>query len=100
MCIFFRLAVDQLCEAEEEEVYSAVVESLISTLKRLLGWFTYHSDTVSATECFVLLQKVYSFVEQTEHPLDLPSLGAVAREMGQQYVYNMEMKRSGTRVTM
>lgn len=73
MCIFFRLAVDQLCEAEEEEVYSAVVESLISTLKRLLGWFTYHSDTVSATECFVLLQKVYSFVEQTEHPLDVAS---------------------------
>ena len=73
MCIFFRLAVDQLCEAEEDEVYSAVVESLISTLKRLLGWFTYHSDTVSATESFVLLQKVYSFVEQTEHPLDVAS---------------------------
>ena len=49
-----------------------------------------------------LLQKLIKpcNLKQTEHPLDLPSLGAVAREMGQQYVYNMEMKRSGTRVTM
>ncbi|KAL7541613.1 hypothetical protein ACHAXR_011062 [Thalassiosira sp. AJA248-18] len=57
------LAIDQMGESSEE-VFSQVVESLLSTLKRLLCWFSCHSDPISATGCFILLQKVYSLVEQ------------------------------------
>lgn len=44
------------------------MESLLSTLKRLLCWFSYHSDPVSATESCNLLQDLYSLVEEPPFP--------------------------------
>lgn len=48
----------------------AVVESLAATMKRLLRWFLSRSDPISSTDCFSLLQKVYSFEVQPKSPLD------------------------------
>ena len=54
-----------------EEAYPAVVESLISTLKRLMRWFMYHGDQISAARCFVSLQKATPFSNQSDITLDL-----------------------------
>lgn len=62
--------VDQLLSESEEDVYPEVVSSLLSTLKRLMLWFMYHGDQISAAGCFVLLQKAYSLMDQSE---SLPS---------------------------
>ena len=41
-----------------------IVDSLLSTLKRLFCWFSCRSDSISATQCFILLQKVLSMWPQ------------------------------------
>lgn len=69
---FFSHAVDQL-SGSDEEVCSEVVESLLSTLKRLLCWFSCHGDSVSATTCFILLHKAYSFTAQPQHLVEVVS---------------------------
>ena len=62
-------AIDRLRESDEE-AYPEVVESLSSTLKRVLVWFMYHGDQISAAECFILLRKAYSFSVQSEYHLN------------------------------
>lgn len=66
---FSSRAIDRLSESDEE-AYPEVVESLLFTLKRLMLWFTYHGDQISATGCFILLQKAYSFLVQSDYLLD------------------------------
>ena len=65
-----RLAANRLVDTEEEEVYpTIIVESLTSTLNRLLRWFTYHSDPILASECYILLEKIsnsFLLKEQSE----------------------------------
>ena len=62
--------VDQLLSESEEDVYPEVVASLSSTLKRLMLWFIYHGDQISAAGCFVLLQNAYSLLNQSENLLN------------------------------
>ncbi|KAL3766413.1 hypothetical protein ACHAW5_008650 [Stephanodiscus triporus] len=62
-------AIDRLNESDEE-AYHEVCESLLFTLKRLMLWFMYHGDQISAAGCFILLQKAYSFLVQSDHLLD------------------------------
>jgi hypothetical protein len=62
-------AIDRF-ETSGEDVQPAVVESLLATMKRLLTWFLSRSDPTSSTECFNLLQKLYSFEGQSKSFLD------------------------------
>ena len=59
----------QLSNAEEE-VPVQVIESLIATTKRLLCRFSLHGDPVLSSKCFVYLQKLYNFDQQSEHAFE------------------------------
>lgn len=50
-----------------------VMESLLSTMRRLLRWFVSRSDPLSAAKCLSLLQKVYSFMGQSKFVIDSAS---------------------------
>ncbi len=65
-------AIDKLV-ASGKDAQPAVVESLLATMKRLLTWFLSRSDPTSSTECFNLLQKLYSFEVQSKSFLDSPA---------------------------
>lgn len=80
----------------EEESYPEVVESLSSTLKRLLVWFMYHGDQILAAECFILLRKAYSFSVQSEHHLyaviDFLSMSSKFEDFAMVFCDNLYLK--------
>ena len=63
---FSSLAINRLSDSDQE-THPLVVESLLSTLKRLMRWFTYHGDQISAAECFIALRKAYPFLNESEY---------------------------------
>ena len=53
----------------DEEAPIQAQESIIATLKRLLCRFSLHGDPVSSSQCYINLQKIYSYNDQ-HHMLD------------------------------
>jgi hypothetical protein len=65
-------AVGRLVKSDAE-TEPALVESLLTTMTRLLRWFICRNDPTSSAECLNLLQKVYSFGVKSTYFLGSPS---------------------------
>lgn len=66
-CFYRRQAIHQLKNVDDDT--PQVIESLIATMKKLLCRFSLHGDPLSASQCFVDLQKLYS-LDNREHMFD------------------------------
>ena len=61
----FSHAINQI-HFSDDSLPTEVIESLISTLKRLLCRFSFHGDPISSSECLLSLHKLYSFLAQPQ----------------------------------